>query len=169
MGKLKNIKETGFKTPKNYFGSIEDSVMTKIQPNNIELNLEAPGFDMPKDYFETIEDRVFDRLKQDNESVKVVSLFTTRNILYVSGIAAAIVILFGVFNTKVNETPEDLNYEMVENYILDQNISTYELASLLTNEELLEINSDIMDEAFGDDSLEDYLLENANIEDIIEQ
>jgi len=169
MNKLKNIKDPGFKVPKEYFNSLEDAVFSKLNTEELQGKIDDHGFAMPKDYLDAIEDKVFSKLNKNDDNVKVVSLFNKRNLLYISGIAAALVIMFSIFINKNDGTSEELDYEMVENYIIDQNISSYELASLLTDEELLEVNSDIMDEAFGDDSLEDYLLENANIEDIIEQ
>jgi hypothetical protein len=169
MNKLKNIKDPGFKAPKDYFDDLEDAVFSKLNTEQIQGKVDDHGFTMPKDYLDSIENKIFSKLDSDDNNVKVVSLFNKRNLLYISGIAAAVVIMFSVFMNKNDGSSEELDYELVENYILDQNISSYELASLLTNEELLEVNSGIMDEAFGDDSLEDYLLENANIEDIIEQ
>jgi hypothetical protein len=58
---------------------------------------------------------------------------------------------------------------MVESYIINQDISSYEIASLLTEEELLNINSDILDETFNNQDMENYLLENVNFQDLIEQ
>jgi hypothetical protein len=165
---LKNIKTTGFKVPKDYFNTLEDNILDKVKDDTILKDIKNPGFEIPNNYFNSVEDTIFNKL-HSKESPKVISLFNKRNIIYLSGVAAAIVIMFGIFMNTGNSTNMALDYEVVETYIIDQNISSYEIASLLTEEELLNINSEIMDEVFNDESMEDYLLENVNFEDIIEQ
>ena len=64
---------------------------------------------------------------------------------------------------------ETLDDEMVESYIIDEGIDTYELAALLTEEELTTLDTEIFTNTFTDDSLEDYLLENADMESILDQ
>lgn len=164
---LKNIKSTGFKTPKDYFDGLEDAVFHKMSTEKIQEAIDDHGFAMPENYLEGVENSVLAKLDQD--STKLISLLSRRNILYVSGVAAAIVLMFTLFLNKETQTIEDLDQNLVENYLLDQDISSYELASLLSDEELTLINDNIMQEVYDDDSLEDYLLENVNLEDIIEQ
>ena len=169
MNKLNNIKDPGFKTSENYFSGLEDAVFDKLKTENIKEAVEGHGFVVPDDYLTTIEGKVFNKIDPQSNQMKVVSLFSKRNLLYLSGVAAAILIMFSIFINKDNGTFEDLDVDLVENYIIDQDFSSYEIAQLLTDEELLQVNSEIMDEAFGDESLESYLLENVNLEDIIEQ
>ena len=166
--KLKDIKQTGFKTPKDYFSTLEDAVLDQIKTDDLLKGMESTGYSLPEGYLSSVEDNVFNKL-DSNKDVKVVSLLSRRNLLYMSGVAAAIVILFSVFIKNEVNTNEELDYDMVENYIMQQDISSYELAALLTEEELESINSEVMDEAFTDDEMETYLLENVNIEEIIEQ
>ncbi len=165
---LNNIKNTGFKVPKDYFNSLEDNISSKIKVESILKDIDNPGFEMPNGYLDTLEDTVFNKLPKKKKP-KVISLFSKKNLIYISGVAAAIVIMFGFFWNNPNTAEMKLDYEMVESYLIDQNISSFEIASLLTEEELLNINSEIMDEAYNDESMEDYLLENVNFEDIIEQ
>ncbi|VAV84789.1 hypothetical protein MNBD_BACTEROID02-476 [hydrothermal vent metagenome] len=165
---LNNIKNTGFKVPKDYFNTLEDTILSKIKAESILKNIDSPGFEMPNGYLDTLEDTVFNTLPK-KENSKVISLFSKKNLIYISGVAAAIVIMFGFFWNNTNASEMELDYEMVESYLIDQNISSYEIASLLTEEELSNIDSEIMNEAFNDEGMEDYLLENVNFEDIIEQ
>lgn len=165
--KLNDIKNTGFKTPKDYFDTVEDAVFSKLKTEDITDNIEDTGFKLPDNYLNTIEDKVFTKL--ESKDTKVISIFSKRNLLYISSVAAAIVILFSVLMKKEITLDQDLDYDMVKNYIIDQDVSSYELAALLTEEELSSINSEIMAEAFSDEDMEDYLIENINIEDIIEQ
>jgi hypothetical protein len=165
---LNNIKNTGFKVPKDYFNTLEDTILSKIKAESILKDIDSPGFEMPNGYLDTLEDTVFNTLPK-KENSKVISLFSKKNLIYITGVAAAIVIMFSFFWNNTNASEMELDYEMVESYLIDQNISSFEFASLLTEEELLNINSEIMDEAYNDESMEDYLLENVNFEDIIEQ
>lgn len=163
-----NIKKTGFKTPDNYFDAVEDNIMNAIKKEN-SLNIsKETGFITPEKYFDTIEDVIINKIEKKN-TTKVITLFSKRNLIYASSIAAAILIMFSIYLNKDNDILEEIEYEIVENYILNQGISSYDIASLLTEEELSYINFEIMDEAFNNEDIEDYLLENANLEDIIEQ
>jgi len=165
---LNNIKNTGFKTPDNYFNAVENNIMNAIkQESNLNLSKET-GFKTPNNYFDSIEDAVINKIETKTTS-KVIPLFSKRNLIYASSIAAAILIMFSIYLNKDNDILEEIEYEIVENYILNQGISSYDIASLLTEEELSNINFEIMDEAFNNEDIEDYLLENANLEDIIEQ
>ncbi|MBT8268302.1 MAG: hypothetical protein HKO67_12025 [Flavobacteriaceae bacterium] len=169
MKKIKNISNSGFKAPEGYFEQLEDSVMARLKTESVRDISEEHGFKAPEGYFDEVEQQILEKLSIDNET-KVVSIFSRKSLYYVSGIAAAIVILLAVFLNGSAEENEELDYQMVETYIIDQDISTYEIASLLTEDELDQIELDIMSSNLTDEeSLEDYLLENINLEDIIEQ
>ncbi|MBT8257327.1 MAG: hypothetical protein KJO49_02575 [Bacteroidia bacterium] len=169
MKKIKNISNSGFKVPEGYFEQLEDSVMARLKTESVRDISEEHGFKAPEGYFDEVEQQILEKLSIDNET-KVVSIFSRKSLYYVSGIAAAIVILLAVFLNGSAEENEELDYQMVETYIIDQDISTYEIASLLTEDELDQIELDIMSSNLTDEeSLEDYLLENINLEDIIEQ
>ncbi len=161
---LNNIKKTGFKTPENYFDSLEDQIMNTIKTNHTLGNIEDTGFKIPNEYIDNVEDAVFSKLRLE-EKTKVVSLFSKRNLMYVSGLAATMLIFFSIFMNSNEETIETIDIELVENYIIDEDIDSYEIAALLTNEDLSEdflVESNIMDE-----SLETYILENISIEDLL--
>jgi len=163
-----NIENTGFKVPEGYFNTLEDTILSKIKTDSILKGIDNPGFEMPDGYLNSVEENIFNKVPK-KASTKIISLFNRRNLIYISGIAAAIVIMLGFFWNNANTSNMELDYEMVESYLIDQNISSYEIASLLNEEELSSINSEIMSEAFNDEGMEDYLLENVNFEDIIEQ
>jgi len=162
------IKKTGFKTPDNYFNTIEDDIMNAIHQKHNLNSIKESGFKTPKNYFDTLDDDIINKIEEKNIP-KVIKLFSKQNLVYISGVAAAIIIMFGIFMNTNNSPDLELDYDLVESYIINQDISTYELASLLTDEELNNINLEIMDEAFNNDDMENYLLENVNLEDIIEQ
>lgn len=169
MKKLSNIKKTGFEVPKGYFQNMEDKIMDATKLNDALHNMNDTGFKAPEGYFNTLEDVVLTKIK-DNKNPKVISLFNKQTLMYISGVAAAILIMLSVFWNKNDLSIDTIEAELVENYIIDQGINTYEIASLLT-EDNNDINIDIelFDETFNDNSLEDYLLENVDLEDFIAQ
>lgn len=165
MKHLNNIKKTGFKTPKDYFTNLEEHVLNSVKLNDSLKNKDS-GFTKPESYLNNLEEIVFDKLNDENKSPKVINLFSAQNIFYLTGIAAALLIFFSVYFNS--ETITELDYQLVDEYIIED-IDTYELASLLTDEEIENINSEIYTETFIDENMEDYIIQNVDIEDIIEQ
>jgi hypothetical protein len=158
-GKLNNIKNSGFKTPNNYFDGLEDSIMDQI---NLSEKITGTGFKTPDNYFETLEDKI---LVKVNHKTKVIPLFSKRNLVYVVGIAAALILMFNLIGNRNELTFDDLEMTSIENYLSEEDINAYELASLLTNDEL--ITDNFIDSEVPSDILEEYLLQNSTIEDLI--
>ncbi len=165
--KLKHIKSTGFKTPEGYFDSLEAKLNARLANEGRIQDIDNTGFEVPKDYFETLDGKILSKVSEPPQG-KVVTLFSRRNLVYISGVAAAILIAFTIFFKSDPLTDTDIDDEVVKTYILDEGISSYELAALFTEEELSTFNTEIMEEAFNDEPLEDYLFENTDIEDLIE-
>lgn len=157
--KLHNIKDSGFKTPKNYFDGLEDSIMNQIK---LQEKVDDTGFKVPDNYFDSLEDKILDKVAN---KPKVISLFTKRNLFYASSIAAALVLMFNIIGNNKELTFDNLELTSIEDYLSEENFSSYEFASLLTEEELTTDN--FIDSELTDESLEDYLLQNARIEDLI--
>jgi hypothetical protein len=167
--KFKHLKQTGFKVPEGYFDNLEDAVFNQLNEKSSLDMIKSTGYTVPKNYFSTVEENVFDTLNKENKNIKVVSLLSRKSILYMSGVAAAAVVMFSVFINKSETESEELNYDLIANYIIDQNVSSYDLASLLTEDELTTLHSEISNEAFNEDDMEAYLLDNANLEDLVKQ
>jgi len=166
--KLNNIKKAGYKTPEDYFQNLEDKIMDNIKLNEALQNIENEGFKAPEGYFDTLENIVLNKIK-DEKKTKVISLINKQTLIYISGVAAAILIMFNVFWNNFETTIEAIDYELVENYFIDEGINTYEIASLLTDDTDFNLDIELFDETFNDDSLEDYLFENVDLEDFIDQ
>src|SRR5690606_3425873 len=94
---LKNIKASGFKTPENYFEGVEDSVLNQIHLKSIE----GSGFKIPEGYLDTIDNTIIAKVYKNNDT-KVINLFSMYNLLYLSSVAAAILLLFNlsIFESK---------------------------------------------------------------------
>ncbi len=165
---LKHIASTGFKTPDKYFETFESKLNARVMSEESIKGINNPGFKIPNDYFETLNDNILEQVSKPN--TRVITLFNKRNLTYVSGIAAALLIAFAVFfNEGVTPDIESLDAEVVKSYLQDEDISSYELAALLTDEELSDINSEIMEDAFHEESIETYLIDHIDLDELIEQ
>lgn len=156
---LKNIKASGFKTPENYFEGVEDSVLNQIHLKSIE----GSGFKIPEGYLDTLDDTIIAKVSKNNDT-KVINLFSRKNLLYMSSVAAAILLLFNlsIFESKRVASFDTLDTATLENYILSEYIDSYEISSLMNNEEINE--EAFIDYNFSDEHMEDYILNNIDIE-----
>ena len=159
---LHNIKKTGFKTPQDYFKNFEDDILNDIK---LKETISNSGFNAPKDYFETLEERVMDKVSA-NKTPKIISLFNKRNLLYASSIAAAVLLLITLNTFNKDVSWNKLDSETVENYMIQEDITSYEIASLFSEEDLKEEN--FVTHNLNTEHVETYLLNNLEIEDFIE-
>lgn len=158
---LHNIKKPGFNVPKDYFNNLEDVILSEAK---LKETLSSSGFKTPKDYFETLEAVVMEKVTKE-ESSKVISLFSKKNLVYASSIAAAILLLFNLSIFQTDSGWSNLDTETVENYMINEDISFYEIAALLSDEDLKEEN--FIDYNFDKENIENYLLNNLEVEDLV--
>lgn len=161
---LHNIKSAGFKTPDNYFESIEDKLFSQLTIEKSFKDIKEPGYTVPNNYFDTVEDNIFSKLKSDDRPV--ISLKSRKTFYYIAGIAASLLLLFAVFIN--NESSEYISAEVVETYLENRDLSSYELAELLSDNDLLDEDFTIIKTPYEEDNLESYLLEHSDIETILE-
>ncbi len=162
--KLHNIKSTGFKTPNDYFKSFEDNFFTKLDTESNLNSAKKTGFKVPDNYFENIN---IDIPSQDSKKQlsKVIPLVNKRNLIYISSIAATILLLFNLSVFKNAPTFSDLDIETVTNYVENEDYNAYELAAILTDEYIKE--NIIINHAINQNIIEQYLLDNGDIEALL--
>ncbi|RLD28308.1 MAG: hypothetical protein DRI75_07190 [Bacteroidetes bacterium] len=161
---LNNKNKTGFKTPNNYFNTVEDKIMSALKLESKLNQVNEVGFKTPNNYFDTLEDVIINKIEKKN-TPKVVSLFTKRNILYASSIAASVLLLFNLSFFDKEVTWDSLDTETIVNYIIDEGIDSYELAALLSEDDFSE--ADFIEQNIADETLENYLLDNLDLEELI--
>ncbi|WP_040278082.1 hypothetical protein [Psychroserpens damuponensis] len=160
--KLDDINTSGFKVPKDYFSQVEEQILSDTPLKN---KVEHSGFDIPDSYFDTLEERIFESL-DTTQDTKVIPLINWKKVIYGSAIAASLVLMFNVFyNASEELTFDSLDLASIEDYIADENFTSYELSQLLTYEELS--NDNFLESEITQDQLKDYLLNSSNIEDLI--
>lgn len=162
--KLHNIKSSGFKTPDNYFENFEDKLFERLSYTNEISGIESAGFKVPTDYFDSVENKVFSNI--DTNETPVVKLKTRKSLYYISGIAASLIVLVAIFIGK--GTTEELSVEMVETYLEESDLDSYELAELLSDADLLEDDFTITVVPYEEENLESYLLDNIDVEGFLE-
>ncbi|MGK0252642.1 MAG: cell division protein FtsL [Mariniflexile sp.] len=160
--KLHTIKKAGFKVPKNYFKSLEDVIL-----NDIKLKEIAPssGYKLPENYFDLLENKITSTVIP-HKKVKVINLFTWRKAIYVAAVAASFILMFNIFfnDTKI-VTLDTIETASIENYIINEELETNEIASLFTDDDLSEVH--LINDTYNSETLENYVFDNLEIEDII--
>lgn len=160
---LHNIKQTGFKTPDAYFEYFDEMLLNQLKLDAHLKDKTASGFKAPKSYFESFDATVLKQLQK--EEPKVITLPLWKKVASVSGIAASLAILLTVFNTTENVTFESLETASIENYIYEENMNTYDIASFLNDDDLVIEN--FVTTPITDESIESYLLDNTTIENLM--
>ncbi len=161
--KIQHIRSAGFKTPDNYFDSFDAKLNKRLTENESQINVENSGFKVPDNYFKNFDQKLLKELKEEKPVVKLQSRQT---FYYIAGIAASLILLFAIF---INDNTTDvISAEMVETYFQDSDLDSYELAELLSEAELLEDDFIITETTYNENNLEDYLLENSDIEELLQ-
>ena len=163
--KSHSTKSTGFRVPKGYFNSVIDSVLNRIGTDGYIGLPETNGFKTPDGYLTTIESKVLSQLNTVPQT-KVRQFSVQHSLYYISGIAAALVLFFALIPNAMESS--DLTLEMVETYFENKDLDSYELAELLIESDLLEIDDLTLEPEYDDQDIEAYLLDNADLEQIIQ-
>ncbi|WP_158848384.1 hypothetical protein [Algibacter sp. L1A34] len=159
--KIHNITNSGLKAPKDYFDNLEDRFMAEIKLNEVARD---SGFKAPEGYFDSLENSILNKVSEQ-KTTKVIPLFNRKNLLYISSIAAAVLLLFNLSIFEKQTNWDSLDIDTVENYILDENVGSYEIATLLLVDDISEEDFEYLE--FTDEAMEGYFLENASMEDLI--
>ncbi|WP_372756613.1 hypothetical protein [Mariniflexile sp.] len=161
--KLHNIKDTGFKVPKDYFASIEDTILSEIK---LQESVSKTGYKVPENYFSTLEDKII-KAVEPKKDTKVIKLITWRKASYIAAVAASLILFINIFvnNTKETITIETVDTASIENYFIDEDLEATEFASLFTDEDLMDVK--LIHDGYSSEIIENYVFDNLEIEDII--
>ncbi|TDP02177.1 hypothetical protein [Flavobacterium sp. 245] len=123
------------------------------------------GFKTPEHYFDDLSAKV---LQQINEKeVKVIPFYKRKNVI---SLAAAAVIVFALMIPIVNNynaTSKELDEATLETYLSYQsNLNQYDLIQNLDTKDIQKLNKNV---AIEDETLEDILASNPNIEHLISE
>lgn len=146
----------GFKTPEGYFDQFEDRLFDQLELNELPKNT---GFIVPDAYFEEFETSLDQRIAAE-KNIKVLPLYKRKSFWYAASVAACLALIVTFYPANPTIGSQDLQLSEIENYIESDglDLNTYEIASLLNEEEIEELSSE--SEYFSEENLENYLLEN---------
>lgn len=147
---LDHIDHSGFKTPENYFEGLEDRIYSQAK---LKDQISDSGFKTPENYFDTLESRLLPQI-ESNKETKVLSLWNKKTIVYISSIAAALLILLYFNPSGTKDTFGGLDNATVDSFILDE-IDSSDLAALFTDSDLSE--AEFIDYQLNDDTIDLYL------------
>jgi len=150
---LHNIKNTGFKTPNNYFEELEESILIETKLKSIAKNT---GFKTPKEYFGTFETSAI-------KGSKVIPLYKRKVITYISSIAAAALLIFSFIIFNKTNGIDSLDTASIDNYILEE-VESSDIVSLFLENELTE--NQFIDYDFNDKAI-DTFLENEDVNNLM--
>lgn len=153
-----NSKHSGFRVPQDYFDSFDEQVMSHIR---LKDTTDHTGFSVPDYYFETLDDKIMAKTKT---SGKVISLFSRKSVLYISSIAASLILVLNVIDFGSKTSYDTLSLETVEDYILSEDLDNYELADLFDEDELSDEFFDTMN--FDAEAIEDYVDDYIELDDL---
>ncbi len=160
--RLENIKDNGFKVPDNYFNNFEQNLLNEIKLKN---KINTSGFKVPEGYFESLTQTIHNAVTEKKQG-KVISLFSWKKIAYATGIAASLILMFNIiYNKKEVVTLDSVETASIENYILNTDIESSDIASLLSNEDISEMT--FTKSNLSSETLEDYVLDNIDVDYII--
>ena len=147
---LHNINDSGFRTPSNYFETLDDVILNEAKLKN---SINKTAFKTPEHYFKNVEEDILN-LTVKRKETKVIPLTTKRIMIYASAIAAAVILIFNLnlFNDSI--TFDNLETETVDNYIIDET-ELSELAMLINETELTE--SSFIDIQINDETFNNYI------------
>ena len=164
--KLHHIKSSGFKAPDHYFESFDDVLLNKLNEDRLLDGPQNSGFKVPDGYFDAFDDKLITALSSKKE-VKVIPLFSWKKAFYVSAVAASIVLMVSLFNNYY-KTPtfDNLETALIEDYIVDEDFTNEDIASLVTEDLTMDT---FMDSHLIESNLEDYILDNTTVEDYLKE
>lgn len=149
----KGNKNSPFKVPKDYFKSFDANFFIEQELKN---KVQKTGFKTPDGY-----------LNDFNVSIPKTSKVTNlrklnkKYSIYISGIAAALILLFMFIMPKKDN--EEVSLEIIEDYLLSEVDQSDLLSNILTLDEL----NDLYILNVSSSEIENYLLQNESIETLL--
>jgi hypothetical protein len=150
-------KKNNFKTPPDYFESLTDRILQRLDDEDTKGLPKKEGFTVPKGYFEGVEKDILD--KALGRETPVVRLGRFRPFLYAAAAVAVLFVLVIGLNRNSGDTLsfDDLAQAEIASYIesRDLELSSYEIAEVIPVTQL-EID-DFMDTAVDEEQILNYL------------
>jgi hypothetical protein len=123
------------------------------------------GFKTPDHYFDTFSIKVLQEI--DTTAVKTIPIYKRKKVLSLLAAAVVVVSLMIPIVNNYNATSKDLDEATLESYLSYQsNLNQYDLIRELDTKDIQTLNKNV---ALEDETLEDILSSNPNIENLISE
>lgn len=124
------------------------------------------GFKTPEDYFDHFSAKVLQQVNEEKE-VKVIPIYKRKKVLSLLAAAVVVIALMIPIINNYNNTSKDLDEDTLETYLSYQsNLNQYDLIQKLDTKDIQELSKNV---AIEDETLEDILATNPNIEHLISE
>jgi hypothetical protein len=153
--------KSGFEAPQDYFDGFEDRLMLRIMEEKLP---KRAGFVVPDAYFDSVENRVIERIASETPP-RVIPIFGRKALVYALASAACLLLIFSLFNAlggPESTSLEDVPLTSIEQYINEGglDIDSYDVLALMDEAAIEDLTMDT--ELFTEETLEEYLFENAD-------
>ncbi|OMQ11809.1 hypothetical protein [[Flexibacter] sp. ATCC 35103] len=124
------------------------------------------GFKTPEHYFDNFSAKVLQQVNEEKE-VKVIPIYKRKKVLSLLAAAVVVIALMIPIINNYNNTSKDLDEDTLETYLSYQsNLNQYDLIQKLDTKDIQELSKNV---AIEDETLEDILATNPNIEHLISE
>ena len=124
------------------------------------------GFKTPEHYFDDFSTKVLQQINEKKE-VKVIPFYKRKKVLSLLAAAVVVIALMIPIVNNYNATSKDLDEDTLETYLSYQsNLNQYDLIQNLDTKDIQALNKNV---AIEDETLEDILATNPNIEHLISE
>lgn len=123
------------------------------------------GFKTPENYFNDLSGRVLQQLNQ--QEVKVIPIYKRKKVITMLAAAVIVIALMIPIVNNYNNTSKELDENTLETYLAYQsNLNQYDLINQLDTKDIESLNKNV---ALEQETLEDILSSNPNIENLISE
>ncbi|MBS7254625.1 hypothetical protein [Flavobacterium branchiicola] len=124
------------------------------------------GFNSPEHYFDDFSAKVLQQLDNEKE-VKVIPFYKRKNVLTMAAAAVVFIALMIPIVNNYNATSKELDEATLETYLSYQsNLNQYDLIQNMDTKDIQKLSKNV---AIEDETLEDILATNPNIEHLISE
>ena len=146
-------KNSAFKIPKDYFETFDVAFFNELE---LKKQVKKTGYKTPDGYLDKFNISIPKGSKGSN-----LRKLNKKYSFYISGIAAALVLLF-MFSWPREEIQE-ISLETIENYLINEEDQSEALSNILTLEDLNDVST--LEVSYSE--IENYILQNASVETLL--
>ncbi|MBS7233990.1 hypothetical protein KHA90_23565 [Flavobacterium psychroterrae] len=126
----------------------------------------ATGFKTPENYFDDFSAKVLQQISEEKE-VKVIPIYKRKKVLSLLAAAVVVIAMMIPIVNNYNNTSKELDEDTLETYLAYQsNLNQYDLIQNLDAKDIKKLSKNV---AIEDETLEDILATNPNIEHLISE